>query len=242
VLLFRLRSWVFVGIFLLGFLAPWDRWITLDGRQKTWLALAELPWRAGWMSLDAATITILAIGILLALGGAWLRTWGGAYLGESVVQSGSLISRSGVVADGPFRYVRNPLYLGLCLHSLALAMLMPPSGAVFSVLATSGFTWLLICEEERFLIAKLGEQYVAYKQAVPSVLPALQARVPSKGLKPRWGLAALAEIAMWGVAGSYAVLGWRYNAMLLTKCVVVSFGVSLVVRALLPAEKQELAK
>jgi hypothetical protein len=43
--------------------------------------------------------------------------------------------------------------------------------------------------------------------------------------------AAVGEIYMWGVAGSFAVLGWRYNAFLLTKCVVISLGVSLVARA-----------
>jgi uncharacterized membrane protein len=41
----------------------------------------------------------------------------------------------------------------------------------------------------------------------------------------------LAEIMMWGVTVSFAVLGWRYNAFLLTKCVLVWLGVSLVVRA-----------
>jgi uncharacterized membrane protein len=37
---------------------------------------------------------------------------------------------------------------------------------------------------------------------------------------------------MWGMTASFAVLGWRYNAFLLTKCVLVWLGVSLVVRAL----------
>jgi hypothetical protein len=34
-----------------------------------------------------------------------------------------------------------------------------------------------------------------------------------------------------GVALSFAVFGWRYNAFFLTKCVLVCFGVSLVARA-----------
>jgi len=34
-----------------------------------------------------------------------------------------------------------------------------------------------------------------------------------------------------GVALSFAVFGWRYNAFLLTKCVLVCFGISLVARA-----------
>ena len=42
---------------------------------------------------------------------------------------------------------------------------------------------------------------------------------------------------MWGVAGSFAVAGWRYNAALLIQCVLVSLGVSLVLRALGPRAK-----
>jgi hypothetical protein len=36
---------------------------------------------------------------------------------------------------------------------------------------------------------------------------------------------------MWGMTTSFAVLGWRYNALLLTRCVLVWLGVSLLVRA-----------
>ena len=39
----------------------------------------------------------------------------------------------GVVADGPYRHMRNPLYLGAWVHTLALALLMPASGALFTV-------------------------------------------------------------------------------------------------------------
>jgi hypothetical protein len=56
--------------------------------------------------------------------------------------------------------------------------------------------------------------------------------VPASGNRPHWLHAALAEIFMWGVAISYAALGWRYNAQLLIQCVLVSLGVSLIVRAL----------
>jgi hypothetical protein len=35
---------------------------------------------------------------------------------------------------------------------------------------------------------------------------------------------------MWGVAASFAVLGWQYNANLLLRGVLVSLGVSLVVK------------
>jgi hypothetical protein len=53
-----------------------------------------------------------------------------------------------------------------------------------------------------------------------------------RGARPRWGQAALAEIFMWGLVASYAVLGWRYDARLLMQCALVSLGVSLVVKGL----------
>jgi protein-S-isoprenylcysteine O-methyltransferase Ste14 len=228
---FRLRFWVLVGIFVLGFVVPWDRWMDLDGGRTTWLLLAAWVARNGWLSFSGATIAVLLLGIGCAITSAWLRTWGTAYLGAGIVQDERMYSGSGVVGDGPYRYLRNPLYLGTWLNTLALAMLMPPSGAVFAIVASAGFLVLLIHVEEGFLVEKLGESYAEYRKLVPRLVPTMIARVKARGVRPRWTQAIVAEIYVWGVAGSFAVLGWRYNAFLLTKCVVVSLGVSLVVRA-----------
>ena len=37
-------------------------------------------------------------------------------------------------------------------------------------------------------------------------------------------------------AAAFAVFGWQYNRMLLVECVLVSLGVSLVVRGLAPGK------
>ena len=173
---------------------------------------------------------------MLAVAGAALRTWGSAYLGANVVQSRAMHTAqaeaaSGILQDGPFRYMRNPLYLGTFLHTLALALLMPRSGAIFTVVAIGLMQVRLILAEEAFLSAKLGDRYAAYCALVPRIVPSLKARVAAGGLTPRWGQALLGEIYMWGVAGSFAAVGWRYNAALLIQCVLVSLGVSIVARA-----------
>jgi uncharacterized membrane protein len=46
----------------------------------------------------------------------------------------------------------------------------------------------------------------------------------------------IGEIYPLGMAGCFAVLAWRYNAQILIQCLIVCFGVSLIVRALLPKE------
>jgi protein-S-isoprenylcysteine O-methyltransferase Ste14 len=228
---FRYRFWVLAGIFVLGFVVPWDRWADLDGGRTSWLLLAAWVARNGWLSFSGATIAVLLLGTVCAIAAAMIRTWATAYLGGEVVQGAGMQGAS-VMADGPYRYLRNPLYLGTWLNGLALAMLMPPSGAVFAIVGVTAFLLVLVRGEESFLKAKLGEAYAEYRKLVPRLMPAMRARVKAGAMRPRWAQAFVAEIYLWGVAGSFAALGWRYNAFLLTKCVLISVGVSMVARAL----------
>ena len=237
---FRYRFWIIMAICILGFVAPWDLVLHLDGagpngapwggNAHVWGLLAALLSKGGAMSIAAAFNLVLAVAIVCAFAGAWLRTWGSAYLGADVMRDTSMRS-DGVVADGPYRTMRNPLYLGSWLNLLAMALLMPASGAVFAIVMLIGFQMRLILGEEAFLREKLGEPYAAYCAKAPRILPALRPQVAASGARPRWGQAALAEIFMWGSAVSFAVLGWRYNATLLLQCVLVSLGVALVVKA-----------
>ena len=229
---FRFRFLIHAIIFFLGFIAPWNYWLHLD-TIRTWQLLASWPARNGWMSFSASTILILLIGIACALKGAAIRTWGSAYLGASIVQDAAMHGE-GVVAAGPYRYVRNPLYLGTFAHTFALALLMPPSGAIFCIVAIGLMQLRLILAEEPFLTTKLGEPYIAYCAKVPRFIPVLRPRVPASAIQPNWPTAFLGEIYMWGVVVCFAILGWRYNSILLIKGVLISLGISLIVRAFIP--------
>lgn len=238
---FRIRYFTHALIFGLGFWAPWDRLLphgnVLILNASAWPALASLPWKAGWLSFPVATEVVLSIGIAAAFLGAFLRTWASAYLGSNIVKDGSM--HAGIVADGPFRRTRNPLYLGTFLHALALALLMPPTGAIIAVVAIAVVQARLIAGEEAFLTSALGPAYTAYKAAVPRILPALTPRVPASGATPRWLQAMLGETYMILFAVSLAVFGWRYDRILLIKCVLISLGLSLIARAAIPPAPQK---
>jgi protein-S-isoprenylcysteine O-methyltransferase Ste14 len=229
---FRFRFLILAVIYFLGFVAPWNYWLHLD-TIRTWQLLAAWPARSGWISFSTATIVVLLLGIVCALAGALLRTWASAYLGPSIVQDKAMHGE-GVVAAGPYRHLRNPLYLGTLIHTFALALLMPPSGAIFCILAVGLFQLRLIAAEESFLAAKLGEPYLTYSAKVPRLLFALAPRVPASALQPKWPTAFLGEVYMWGVVVTFAALGWRYNSILLIKGILISLGISLIVRGFLP--------
>jgi protein-S-isoprenylcysteine O-methyltransferase Ste14 len=237
---FRWRFVTLFVIYLLGFWAPWNYALHLDGtgpNAHVWGSLAAMLAKAGVAGIGTAFDVLLSVGIACATLAAWLRTWAAAYLGVGVVQA-SRMTADGVVADGPYRYMRNPLYIGIFLHTLALGLLMPPSGAVFAVMMTGIFTMRLILAEEAFLAGKLGAPYASYGAQVPRIVPSLRGRVAPGGVRPQWLRAGISEIYVWCVAGAFAIAGWWYNADLLMRCVVVSLGVSIVLRGLVGTAKQ----
>jgi protein-S-isoprenylcysteine O-methyltransferase Ste14 len=235
---FRFRFLIHAIIYVLGFLTPWNRWLHLDSagpNAHVWGTLAARlsALAPGTIGIVTTFNLLLVAGILCALAAALLRTWGSAYLGTSIVQAPAMHG-DGVVAAGPYRYLRNPLYLGIFLHTFALALLMPPSGAIFCILAIGLFQLRLIAGEESFLTAKLGAPYLAYCAKVPRLIPSLTPRVPTSTLEPQWPTAFLGEIYMWGVVATFAAFGWRYNSNLLIKGVLISLGISLIARAFIP--------
>jgi hypothetical protein len=101
------------------------------------------------------------------------------------------------VADGPFRYTRNPLYLGSLPMAAGIGVLASRSGFIFLVLANWIFVFRLIFREEESLLKSQGESYRAYCKAVPRFWPALKPRVPSGDLRPDWGQAFAGEGFVW---------------------------------------------
>ena len=65
---------------------------------------------------------------------------------------------------GPVRRSRNPLYLGLIALDLALALLWPSFWAVVLVpVGIAALRWGAVLPEERYLSAKFGAEYDAYR-------------------------------------------------------------------------------
>ena len=140
-------------------------------------------------------------GAVLVFISALIRTWATAYLRTEVVHDMAQHSE-GLVADGPYRYVRNPLYLANVPLAAGIGTMASPAGWLFMVLGMWFFMYRLIFREEDGLLHTQGESYRAYLKAVPRFWPAFTPRVPSGGGEPRWGQAVAGEMFIWlmGVA------------------------------------------
>lgn len=144
---------------------------------------------------------VIGIGALLVFLSAMIRTWGAAYLRTDVVHDTSQHSEV-LVADGPFRYVRNPLYFANLPMAAGIGVLASWSGFVFLVIANWFFVYRLIFREEESLKQSQGESYLAYFRSVPRFWPSLSPKVASGNLRPQWTQAFAGETFVWlfGVA------------------------------------------
>jgi len=230
---FRLRVAIMAAVITLGFWAPWIEAWGLGKRISLleWLAL-EMS-RSELLRFSVAVPVAIVAGALVAAAGVVLRVSGTAYLGTGTVNHGQM-KAGAVMAGGPYRYLRNPLYLGSWCMFAAMAFIMPAGGALFAMVLLTAFLLRLILGEEAFLAGQLGQPYRDYLRAVPRLIPRLRAKLPPSSARPNWLQALPAELNAIGIFLIFAALSWSYDNRLMVRAVIVSFGVSLVARAFVP--------
>jgi len=190
---FEKRFWIICAIYFVGFfLSVFD----------------QVPFIAALRNLIAPSIArgsaeaerfariVILFGSLLVFLAAALRTWGAAYLRTEVVHDTAQHSEA-LVADGPFRYTRNPLYLGNLPMAAGIGVLASVSGFIFLLLANWIFVYRLIFREEEALRQTQGDSYRAYCEAVPRFWPSLRPRVAAGNHRPQWGQAFAGESFVW---------------------------------------------
>jgi protein-S-isoprenylcysteine O-methyltransferase Ste14 len=229
---FRLRMPIIAGIVMLGFWAPWIWPWTSAGRIPLLWWLTHGIGTVG--SVATAAPLVIVLGALAALIGVVLRVWGAAYLGYATVQDVKM-QAGWVVADGPFRYMRNPLYVGSWFTLAAAALVMPPTGALVAMVLLTAFYFRLTLGEEGFLTATLGPPYREYLNSVPRYIPRLRGSLMPAGNEPHWLTAVFTELFPIGVFITIAVLAWRYDNELMLQGVYWSFIASLLARGLMKA-------
>ncbi len=107
------------------------------------------------------------IGALLIVAGAALAKWGKSRLQNAGTNVDPRQPSTAIVVDGPYRFTRNPLYLGttiiylgvtLLVNAVAPLVLLP----VLLIVIDRG----VIAREESYLEGKFGEPYRAYCREV----------------------------------------------------------------------------
>jgi protein-S-isoprenylcysteine O-methyltransferase Ste14 len=151
-------------------LVPW--WLT------GWQVRHPAPSWA-WTPLRVAGVALLAAG-LLVLVEAFVR-----FVGEGVGTPAPIAPTQRLVVDGPYRHVRNPMYLAVVAVIVGQALLLGQSGLLGYAAAVSGaMAAFAHGHEEPTLRRQFGAQYQAYRRAVPAWWPRRHPWQPGQADRP----------------------------------------------------------
>ncbi len=107
------------------------------------------------------------IGAVPLLGGIVVATIANRLFARRETAIHPFAEPSALVDDGPFRYTRNPMYLGLILALIGLALLL---GTLTPWLVIVPFglilDWRFVRHEQRTLEERFGDEYRDYMQRV----------------------------------------------------------------------------
>ena len=140
------------------------------------------------------TLISLLWGILLMLAGELIRIYGVAYAGGATRTR--KVGAPGLVTNGPFSRVRNPLYMGnIFMYSGAaiIANVWQP-WLVFLVWIFFGIQYYFIIDLEEEKLQKIfGETYITYCKNVNRFIPGLKAYSSGNITDPDYKMALKSE-------------------------------------------------
>jgi protein-S-isoprenylcysteine O-methyltransferase Ste14 len=109
----------------------------------------------------------LLLGIILTSLGIGCLVWGRTTLLQAGTNVNPLKPTTAIVSEGPFRFSRNPLYVGGTSFFIGLSLAIGTGwGCVLLVPFALILHYGIILPEERYLEQKFGDSYLTYKRAV----------------------------------------------------------------------------
>jgi protein-S-isoprenylcysteine O-methyltransferase Ste14 len=121
---------------------------------------------AGWPTLPY--LHNLPVGIVLIAASLVAPIWAVAkFRGADTQLNPASVTNNALVTDGPFRFTRNPMYLGLVILTLGIAVAtgwLPMFAAPVLTFATTN--WIHIPFEEAKMQHQFGAAFDAYRRTV----------------------------------------------------------------------------
>lgn len=150
--LFHVGSYVVIGILI------WRRGVPLGILDTRFLPAVTWPFWAG---------------AVLTVAGLLFTVWARHHLGRNWSLTVDVKEKHQLITSGPYAVVRHPIYSGLLLALAGSAMAGGEWRGVLAVALALWVYWLKLRTEEHWMREAFGEEYQAYSQRVPALIPFL---------------------------------------------------------------------
>lgn len=142
------------------------------------------------------TVLSMVVGFAVIFTGELIRFWGVSIVGAETRTTGA-VGGTFLITNGPFSYVRNPLYVGNMMLYAGVGIM---SMALFPWMLLVAISWfylqyyLIVTREEEYLAATFGGEFEEYRKNVrrfvPRLTPYISARPAAKTVDPSEGLSS----------------------------------------------------
>jgi len=129
-------------------------------------------WARAWNALD--TSLAHALGATLYVVGLGGTLWAQFAMGTAWRIGVDAGERTTMVASGPFRWVRNPIFTSMLIGTVGLALLVPSIVSLLAVVTlVAGLELHVRCVEEPYLLRTHGATYRRYAERTGRFLPSV---------------------------------------------------------------------
>lgn len=113
-------------------------------------------------------ILLLSLGVILYIAGLVLAVWAKITMGNiwGTPAQHNFKRQKSLITSGPFKFTRNPIYLGLITTYIGYSLALKSIFIIFNVLII-GFFYFSALKEEKLLEKYFGKKYLQYKLEVP---------------------------------------------------------------------------
>jgi protein-S-isoprenylcysteine O-methyltransferase Ste14 len=150
---------------------------------ELWIIIVPYVWTASlvlyvagfeWFDYSAALPTWLRwVGVGLMAICLPLTDWTYYSLGVHASRKLELQKDHRLVQEGPYRYVRHPVYVVLFLSAIGACLVSSNIIVMITTLAVVAVVLIRIRKEEAMLIGRFGDEYLDYRRRTGALLPRL---------------------------------------------------------------------
>ena len=121
---------------------------------------------------NVAELALAVLTVAIAVFSVWLVNAAVRALGAQWAVAARLVEGHNLIVNGPYRWVRNPIYAGMFGMMLAtgLAVTQWPALLAATLVFLAG-TYLRVRTEERLLRGQFGSDFDEYTSRVPAIIP-----------------------------------------------------------------------
>jgi protein-S-isoprenylcysteine O-methyltransferase Ste14 len=111
------------------------------------------------------------LGLLITLAGLLFAAWARVQLGRNWSATITVKQDHDLITSGPYSLVRHPIYTGLLLGLVGIAVARAEWRGVLAIALAFGAFWRKLRIEERWMREQFGDAYEQYARRVAALVP-----------------------------------------------------------------------